>query len=185
MCCVVCVLFHFFWAPIPASRTCFLFGCMIIIVQYLQTPPQPMDQKTNTIDCWIFIPLAWTASLEPPLRWPKVDMPNSVTSFKREPHIRVVCCQCGYENGDQKDMCWKESGICAKIMIAILGSTINIILFWGVGGTLYDHLMSTKIFIWITNKIFISISSKSYGESGFWPPFRFANHHVLITCFIS
>ena len=41
-------------------------------------------------------------------------------------------------------------------------SRINIL-----GGGVYNHLMSTKIFNLTVNKIFISMSSKNYKESGY------------------
>ena len=45
-------------------------------------------------------------------------------------------------------MCLKEIGLYAQNMIIILSSIANII------GGLYDHLMSTRIFTFLMNKIF-------------------------------
>ena len=50
-------------------------------------------------------------------------------------------------------------------------------------GSLYDHSMSTRIFNLIMN--YIHVSSKNYEESGYDNDLNFANHLVLITCFIS
>ena len=47
---------------------------------------------------------------------------------------------------------FKEIGLQAQNKITIL---INIFFFWGGGLDLYDDLMSSRIFIFITNKIFI------------------------------
>jgi hypothetical protein len=57
---------------------------------------------------------------------------------------------CGSKYGYQKDMCKKEIGFCAQSMITIPGSIVNII-----GRDLYDHIMSTRVFISIMNKIFM------------------------------
>ena len=59
---------------------------------------------------------------------------------------------CGFKNRYQEDMCSKHIGLCAQNMITIVGSIININ---GVEEDLYDHLMSTKIFPLIMNKIFV------------------------------
>ena len=40
--------------------------------------------------------------------------------------------------------------MCAQNIITIIGSRVNIIV-----GTLYDHLMSTRVFTLIMSKIFI------------------------------
>jgi hypothetical protein len=55
-------------------------------------------------------------------------------------------------------MCSKEIGLCAQNMTNILNSIVNII-----GGNLYDHLMSTKIFTLIMNEIFMSSEESGYG----------------------
>ena len=61
------------------------------------------------------------------------------------------------KNGDQKNMGSKEIGLCAQNMTTISNSTVNII-----GGNLYDHLMSTKIFTLIMNEIFMSFEESGY-----------------------
>ena len=35
--------------------------------------------------------------------------------------------RCGSKNGDQKDMCLEEIGLCAQKLFTILGSIVNII----------------------------------------------------------
>ena len=57
---------------------------------------------------------------------------------------------CGSKNGHQEGVCLKEIGLHAQNMLSILGSMVNMI-----GEDLYDHLMSTRIFILIMNMIFI------------------------------
>ena len=59
--------------------------------------------------------------------------------------------RCGSKNGYQNDMmCLKEIGICAQPMITILNSIVNMI-----GGELYNHLMSTRVFALTINKMFV------------------------------
>ena len=53
------------------------------------------------------------------------------------------------EKNKNKNMHLKEIGLHAQNMLTILGSIVNV-----SGETLYDHLMSTRIFTLITNKIF-------------------------------
>ena len=89
----------------------------------------------------------------------KVDNPYSVIFLTRTP-IWVVCGLVGYKNGHQKDTCSKEIGPHAQNMMTIPGSIVNII-----GGDLYDHLMSTRIFILIKQRIFIQALNK-YENSG-------------------
>ena len=60
-----------------------------------------------------------------------------------------------------------------------LNSMVNVI-----GRTyIYDHLMSTKIFKLTTNKIFIC--APKIRRKWLWSLCRFANHFILIACFIS
>jgi hypothetical protein len=49
-----------------------------------------------------------------------------------------------------KDVCLEDKGLRAQDTLTIIGSIVNII-----GGDLYDHIMSTRIFTLVMNKIFI------------------------------
>ena len=60
----------------------------------------------------------------------------------------------GSKNKCKKDMCLNEIGLRAQNMITSLGSIVNIFGREG-GGDLYDHLVSTRIFTLIMDKIFI------------------------------
>ena len=61
----------------------------------------------------------------------------------------VVCC--GFKNGYRKGiMSLKEIGMCAQNVITFLGSIVNII-----EGDLYGHLMSTRVFTFIKNQMFV------------------------------
>ena len=55
----------------------------------------------------------------------------------------------GSKNGHHKNVCLKEIRLCAKNMINILSSIINIIVFFvfffGGGAGLYQHLMRTRM----------------------------------------
>ena len=55
---------------------------------------------------------------------------------------------------DRKDIFLNKIGRHAQNMITILGLLVNTIVEEG-GGRLLDHLMSTRIFSLIMNKIFI------------------------------
>ena len=48
-------------------------------------------------------------------------------------------------------MCLEEIGLRAQNMLTILSGIVNIIY---MGGDMYDHLMSTRIFTLIMHKIF-------------------------------
>ena len=52
---------------------------------------------------------------------------------------------------------FKEIGLCAQNMTTVLNSIVNII-----GGDLYDHLMSTKIFTLNMNEIFMNFEESGY-----------------------
>ena len=62
-------------------------------------------------------------------------------------YLRSVWLYVGSKNGNQKDTCLKEIGLCDRYMITILGSIRNTI-----GGT---HVMGMEIFTLIVNKIFV------------------------------
>ena len=79
-----------------------------------------------------------------------VDVPNLITYLTCTPIFEWYLVWCGYKNEYKKDMCLKEIGLHAQNMITIVSLTINMI-----GGDLYDHLLSTKIFTLIINKIII------------------------------
>ena len=57
----------------------------------------------------------------------KVSMPNSVTYLNGTPIFEWWVVRCEYKNNYQKHMCLKEVGLCAQILLAILGSIVNII----------------------------------------------------------
>ena len=63
--------------------------------------------------------------------------------------------RCGSKNGPQKGSSLKEIGLHAQNMIIVLDSTCNITVGCGGGGGLYDHLMNTKIFTFMIDKIFL------------------------------
>jgi hypothetical protein len=66
----------------------------------------------------------------------------------------------------QKDMSIKEVRLCARNMLAILGSTCQ--HDWR---DIYDHLMSMRIFTLIMNKIFIDFHGTSnYLSNAPFPP---------------
>ena len=56
-----------------------------------------------------------------------------------------------------KEHVFKEIGLCAQNMTTVLNSIVNII-----GGDLYDHLMSTKIFTLNMNEIFMNFEESGY-----------------------
>ena len=62
----------------------------------------------------------------------------------------MVCGWCGSKNRYQKDKCLQEIALHAQNMITILVSIVNII-----GGDLYDHFISMRIFALMMNKILI------------------------------
>jgi hypothetical protein len=65
-------------------------------------------------------------------------------------------------------------GLHAQNMNTILGSIVNVI-----GVDLYDHLMSTRIFTLIMNKIFRG--APKIMRKGLQPHFGFANYLILIS----
>jgi hypothetical protein len=78
-----------------------------------------------------------------------IDLPISITCSIWTPIFEWRVADS--ENGYQNDMC----RLLAQNMIIILGSIVNIILFYlggGVGGCV--QLMSTRVFTLIMNKIF-------------------------------
>ena len=75
----------------------------------------------------------------------KVDVSNSITYLYQKPIILWYVFRCGFKNKYQKRLDYM-----LKINIAILDSILSII----EGGP-YDHLMSTRIFTLVTNKIFV------------------------------
>ena len=80
----------------------------------------------------------------------KVDVPNSVTYLRRTLIFEWYVVWCGSKNKYQKDTCLKEIGLHAQNMITIVASIIDLL-----GGNLYDHSMSTRIFTLILNKIYV------------------------------
>ena len=56
-----------------------------------------------------------------------------------------------YEKLALKYICLQEIGLCAQNVLTIPSSIVNMI----GGGDLYDHLMNTRLFTLMTNKIFI------------------------------
>ena len=77
-------------------------------------------------------------------------MPNSNTAIIWTPLFEWYMGSCGSKNGHQEGMCSKEIRLHAQNMLTILGLMVNM-----TRGDLYDHLMSTRIFTLIMNKIFI------------------------------
>ena len=63
--------------------------------------------------------------------------------------------RCGSKDGYQKDMCLIDFGLHAQYKVTIQGSIINIILGGVGGGDSYDHLLSTRNFTLMMNKIYI------------------------------
>ena len=70
----------------------------------------------------------------------KVRVANSDTAIIWTPIFEWYVVRCGSKNGHQTDKCF-EIGLCTQNMLTILGSMLNMI------GDLYDHSMSTRIFI--------------------------------------
>ena len=91
----------------------------------------------------------------------KANMPYSVTSLIGTTMFEWCVVRCGSENAYQKHMYSNEIGLCAQNMMTILNSMVHVMC-----GDLYDHLMSTKNFLLIPNKVFIW-SFKNYEESGY------------------
>ena len=71
-------------------------------------------------------------------------MPNLITYLTCTPIFEWYVVWCGYKNEYKKDMCLKEIGLHAQNMITKFNNQYD----WG---DLYDHLLSTKIFILIIN----------------------------------
>ena len=107
----------------------------------------------------------------------KVDFPSSLTYTNWTPILEWYVVRCGSMNGYWKDSCFIEIGLHARNMYTILGSIVNIF-----GVDLYDHLMSTRIFTLIINKILIGAPKNM--RNGLQPHFGFANYLLLIICFI-
>ena len=84
-------------------------------------------------------------------------MRNSVTSLNWVSLFEWYVVRRGSKNGHQNDMCLEEIGLCVQNMSTILSSIINII-----GGDLYDHSITTRIFTLI-----FDTNSKNYEESGY------------------
>ena len=76
---------------------------------------------------------------------------------------------CGSKSGHERDTCLKVSRLCGQNMITIPNSIFNI----NGGGNLYDPLMSTISF-GLVMKYIVKRPAR----------FGFANHLVLIVCFI-
>ena len=53
-------------------------------------------------------------------------MSNSVNYLNQTHVFEWYVGRCGSKNGYQEDICLKEIGLCAKNMINIIGSTLNI-----------------------------------------------------------
>ena len=105
------------------------------------------------------------------------DLQPSYSYFSQlDAYIWVVCGLVWLqETNTQKTCVWKRLNYVLKNSISILVSTINII--WREG-------------IWPFNeheivKWNIHMSSKFYEKHGYVPRFGYANHLVLIMCFIS
>ena len=67
--------------------------------------------------------------------------------------------RCGPNNGHQKDMCLKESGLHSRHLLTILGLIVN---KSGGGGHLCDHVIRKRNF---TLTIIFQISSRNCEES--------------------
>jgi hypothetical protein len=72
----------------------------------------------------------------------KVSRPNSVTYLNGTPIFEWWVVRCRSKNKYQKDMCLKEARLCAQILLAILGSIVNIIggTYWPSYDSLPKHL---------------------------------------------
>ena len=89
--------------------------------------------------------------------WTKLDMPNSVT------YVWVVC-----------DMVWLQEQIPKRRVFN---------RDWTVCSKYNNHLTSAKVFTLIAHEIFIW--APKVWRKWLWPWFEFANHLILVACFIS
>ena len=84
----------------------------------------------------------------------KVDMPKSNTIKIQTPIFEWYVVEHESKSWHQKDMCWKEGGLCAHNMLIILFPRVEMIKRRGRGFN-NDHLMKTRIITFMLNKIFM------------------------------
>ena len=68
-----------------------------------------------------------------------MDVPNVVFDMKHTPIFEWSMVGCESRNIHQKYTCWKETRLCAKILLTILDAIVNII-GGGVRMTVYDPI---------------------------------------------
>ena len=57
----------------------------------------------------------------------EVDEPKSNIAIIWTLIFEWYVIRCGFKNGHQKDMCFKELGLCVQNMPTVLNSTVNIV----------------------------------------------------------
>ena len=106
----------------------------------------------------------------------KVDVPNLMPLLKRTPIFEGLMVGCRCKNGHQKDVLKRDWMTCSKL---INHSRRNSEHNWG---SLYDHWITRRIFTLAMHRIYI----RALHLRGKWlqARFGFANHPMLIACFL-